>query len=107
MKKAFKRLNLPTRKWISKVKSTWQLDDHHERLLILAGQAWDRAQDAKILIDTDGSTILDRFGQLRPHPMIEVERQSMLAFARLVREVGLDLGEPDPDRLPYRPGNYK
>ena len=75
MKKAYKRLKLPTRKWINKVKSTWQLDDHHQRILILAGQAWDRAQDAKILVDTDGSTIKDRFGQMKPHPMIEVERQ--------------------------------
>jgi len=106
MKKAFKRLKLPTRKWINKVKSTWQLGDHHERIIILAGQAWDRAQAAKICVDTDGLRIKDRFGQMKPHPMIEVERQSMLAFARLVREVGLDLGEADPGRPPYRPGNY-
>jgi len=106
MKQAYKKLKIPTKRWVKKVKSEWQLDEHHERLLLLSAQAWDRAQDAKTRVDTDGSVIKDRFDQLKTHPAVEIERQAMLTFARLLCEIGLDLEQPEDPRPPYRPGGY-
>jgi phage terminase small subunit len=107
MKKTFKKLKPATRRWVKAVQESWQLDEHHDRLLILAAAAWDRAVEAKAIIDKDGSIILDRFEQKKSHPAVEIERQSMITFSRLLRELGLDLISPEDSRpLTYRPGNY-
>jgi hypothetical protein len=78
LKKAFAKLKAPTKKWVKRVQSNWELDEHHSRILILAGAAWDRAQEAKDRVDEDGAVILDRFEQKKSHPGVEIERQSML-----------------------------
>jgi phage terminase small subunit len=106
MKQTFKKLKPATKKWVRHVESSWELDEHHSRLLILAAAAWDRAVEAKGIIDEEGSIILDRFQQKKSHPAVEVERQSMITFSRLLRELGLDLQEPEDPRPPYRPGGY-
>ena len=106
MKKAFKKLKPATKKWVRQVENTWTLDPHHQRLLVLAGQAWDRAQEAKDQVDSDGSIIKDRFDQLKQHIGCELERQSMLTFCRLLREIGLDIQEPEDNRPLMRPGGY-
>jgi hypothetical protein len=74
-------------------------EDHHARLLTLAGEAWDRAVAAREAIGKHGITYEDRFGAPRARPEIAIERDSRIAFARLVRELKLDL-EPD---APGRP----
>ena len=106
MKEAFKKLRPATKKWVKKVQNEWQLDEHHERLLIMAAQCWDRAQIAKTIVDTEGTVIKDRFDQPKTHPGAEIERQAMLTFSKLLREIGLDLQEPETPRPPYRPGAY-
>lgn len=98
MKKAFLMLNSATRKWITSLKRRYVLEDYHERLLILAGQAWDRAQQAARTIAADGQIQTDRFGQKKPHPSIQIEAVSMLNFAKLLRESGIDLERPDEPR---------
>ena len=106
MREAFKKLKPATKKWVKRVQSNWELDEHHDRLLILAGQAWDRAQDAKSIVDEKGPMVKDRFGQDKQNPCCELERQSMITFSRLLRELGLDIIAPDDSRPPYRPGGY-
>ncbi len=106
MKQTFKKLKPETKKWIRKVEKSWELDEHHKRLLILSGAAWHRALEAKEIIDREGAIIFDRFEQKKSHPAVEIERQSMITFSRLLRELGLDLESPDDSRPPYRPGAY-
>lgn len=79
-----------TRAWWRSAVETYELAPHHERLLTLAGEAWDRAQQAREVIEREGPYYADRFGQPRAHPALAVERDSRLAFARLVRELDLD-----------------
>ena len=93
-----------TREWWQSVLRDWALEPHHVRLLTLAGESWDRAQEAREVIDADGLTVTDRFDQLRPHPLLAVERDNRIAFARFVRELRLDDSEPEDPRLP-RPGD--
>ncbi len=79
------------------------LEDHHLRLLGLAGEAFDRAQEARKVIARDGAYFTDDAGRPRAHPALLVERDSQLRFARLMRELDLD-GEVGPDPRPPRRG---
>jgi phage terminase small subunit len=84
------------------VVSEYDLEGHHVRLLTVAAQTWDRLEEARERLRKDGSYVPDRYGALKAHPAIAVERDSRIAFARLVRELDLD-GEPTPDpRMPRR-----
>lgn|SRR5690606_16453709 len=89
-------LRAATRRWFSAVVSDYDLDPHHVRLLTLAAEAWDRGQQAREVIDRDGMTFSDRFGQPKARPEIAIERDSRIGFARLIRELGLDV-EPPPE----------
>lgn len=98
--KAPAHLREGTRRWWRTVTSTWALEEHHVRLLTAAAEAWDRLQEARERIAVDGAYIEDRFGQVRPHPALAIERDSRIAFARLVRELDLDAEPPSPSRPP-------
>jgi phage terminase small subunit len=93
-------LQRPTATWFADVLETYDLDPHHVRLLQAAAECWDRLQEAREAIRRDGAYVEGRYG-LRAHPAIAVERDSRIAFARLLREFDLD-AEPGPDPRPPR-----
>jgi hypothetical protein len=64
-------------------------------LLTAAAEAWDRCQEARVALAGVGTTYQDRFGQPKSRPEVAIERDSRIAFARLLRELALD-GAPDP-----------
>lgn len=88
-------LSTPMKAWWRQVVDDYSLEPHHLLLLTQACEAHDRATQARKQVDADGPTIADRFGQLRPHPAVQIERDSRAAFARLVRQLDLE-GEGDP-----------
>jgi phage terminase small subunit len=97
MKKApRKHLQPATRRWWRSVVSEWELDEHHIRLLTLAAEAWDRCEQAREILAREGMTYTDRFGQPCARPEVAIERDSRIAYARLLRELDLD-GEPTPE----------
>ena len=69
-------------------------------MLTLAAEAWDRGQQAREIVDRDGLTFTDRFGQPKARPEIAIERDSRIGFARLLRELALDVGGPEDSRPP-------
>jgi phage terminase small subunit len=96
-----KFLRPATKKWWKTVVSRWILEDHHVRLLTLAAGAWDRAEQARELLAKHGLTFID--GKLnRPvaRPEVAIERDSRLAFARLLRELDLDITVPAAESRP-------
>ena len=99
-KRAPKHLLPETRRWFRWVLSEWDLGQHHERILVAACQAWDRMTAARLVIDAEGLTYLDRFGVPRPRPEIAIERDSRLGFLRCLRELDLDI---EPPSEPARP----
>lgn len=86
-----------TQHWWQSVTGDYELEGHHLRLLRLACESWDRCQQAREILDRDGLTTITESGGLKAHPAIGIERDSRLAFARLLRELDLD-AEPPPDR---------
>ena len=83
-----------TAKWWNAVVGAFELEEHHLRLLQLAAEAWDRAEQARMLLAEHGITFTDRFGCPRARPEIAIERDSRIAFARLLRELDLDIEGP-------------
>ncbi len=89
--------------WFRAVVGGWELDEHHHRLLVLACESWDRCSQARALLAKHGLTYEDRFGAPRTRPEVAIERDSRLAFDRLVRSLDLDeLPLPPADRLSLR-----
>src|SRR5262245_56820133 len=88
-----KHLAAATRRWWKSVCENYDLEEHHLRLLQLAGEAWDRGQEARKLLQKDGLTVVTAAG-LKQHPACALERDSRLAFARLIRELELDTEPP-------------
>jgi phage terminase small subunit len=72
----------------------FEFDDHQLKLLEAACGAWDRMTQARLALAKQGLTYQDDKGGIRPRPEIAIERDSRVAFARLLRELHLD----DPDR---------
>ena len=83
-------LSPATRAWYAAVSRDYALESHHLRLLQLAGEAWDRCQQAREILARDGITVNGAQG-LKPHPAIAIERDSRLAFADSSRSSGLRL----------------
>lgn len=96
-------LSAPIKKWWGIIVREFELEQHHLRLLRLACEAWDRCQQAREIIDRDGISYVDRFGAPRMRPECAIERDSRIAFARLVRELNLD-SAPGPE-APRPPAN--
>jgi hypothetical protein len=86
--------------WVQEVIATWELEQHHVLTLVLAAESWDRATGARKVLDRDGTVFLDRFGQPKPRPEVQIEQASKVVFARLVRELALDVAAPDESRPP-------
>jgi P27 family predicted phage terminase small subunit len=94
-------LRKPSRAWWRRVATDYALEEYHERLLTLGCEAYDRATEAREALERDGAFFHDRFGVPKAHPAVAVERDSRLAFARVLRELRLD-DEPAPDPPPPR-----
>jgi phage terminase small subunit len=95
-----KHLRPETRAWWRDVVEAYELEGHHLKLLTLAAESWDRSRQAREALKRNGLTFRDRFGAPRARPEIAVERDAKIAFARLVRELRLDLEEPGESRPP-------
>ena len=81
-------------------------DKHHVKLLVLACEALDRGVQARKLIEKDGLTFVDRHGSIKPHAAVAIEKDSRIAFARMIREIGLDIADSE-SRPPALPANKK
>lgn len=93
-------LRKPTAAWWNEVVAEFVLEERHIRLLTLACEAWDRGQQAREALKKHGLVYADRFGQPRSRPEIAIERDSRVAFARLLRELQLDISEPNEQNRP-------
>lgn len=106
MKKSTRR---PTPKALSPGAQSWRrklvaefgiTDPAGELLLDAAMRAWDRATEAAAIVDNEGLTVTDRFGQPKPHPATLTERDCRSLMARMLAALRLDV---EPIGPPGRP----
>lgn len=99
-KQAPAHLEPATAAWWESVVADFELEPHHVRMLTLAAESWDRCQQAREEIAKHGLTFTDRLGTPRSRPECAIERDSRIAFARLIRELNLDIEAPEGSRPP-------
>jgi len=87
-----RELKPPGRKFWRKVNADFDLTEHHHfELLRQACHCLDRIETARKTLETEGYFVLNRFNECREHPGLKVEKDNRTLFARLVRELGLDI----------------
>ncbi len=81
-----KTLSAEAKSWWKKLVKEYEIDDPAGFLLLkTALEALDGMRGAQQAIADDGATIKDRFGQLRAHPIITVERAARAAMLVALR----------------------
>jgi phage terminase small subunit len=91
-------LRAATARWWSEIVAEYELESFHLRLLTKASESWDRSEQAREALVKHGLTFEDRFGSPRARPEVAIERDSRIAFARLIRELGLEVAPPSDSR---------
>jgi P27 family predicted phage terminase small subunit len=92
------------RAFFERITEEFELDAPALQTLALACKQLDRLAEARQVLQREPVVVPDRFGFPKTHPAVEVERNAAVAFARLMREIGLDLEPPSDVRPPRRPG---
>ena len=90
-------LTKATRHWWVSVVKGWHLEPHHIRLLTLAAESFDRAAECRRVIQKEGLISKDRYGQPRLHPAADEERRAKALFASLLKQLNLDVGDPEAE----------
>ena len=67
----------------------YRLTQDDLKVLLMACEAMDRCRQARKRLAKQGLTYTDRFGQPKSRPEVAIERDSRLAFTKLVRQLGL------------------
>ena len=83
-------------------KKDYELENHHLKILKAACESMDRMNQAREILNEKGLTMQDRFGQEKSRPEVAIERDSRGQFAKLIRELGLDLEPPEEPGRPPR-----
>ncbi|MHB8864457.1 MAG: P27 family phage terminase small subunit [Pirellulaceae bacterium] len=85
------------RNWCKDARELWRavhseflLQTHHEILLRQACCLLTTANAAREKVAEVGLTITDRYGTVKPNPLLETERASINAVRLVMRELGLD-----------------
>ena len=96
-------LSREAKKWWREITDEYGISDSGGLLLLrTALEALDRMRQAQKAIKKDGATVLDRFEQRKPHPLLVIERDSRAAMIQALKALNLDV-IPLHDR-PGRPG---
>ena len=76
-----------------------------QKILRVALESFDRSQAAREQISKDGMTILDKFSQIKQHPLISCERDSRAGFLAGLKQLGLER-DADQKKPVGRPSSW-
>lgn len=98
-----KHLKAGTKAWVRRILADYEIENHHVKILIMAGETWDRITQAREQIKKEGAYFTDRWGCPKGHPALADERNNRVVFARLLRELNLTEEVPNgrPPGLKY------
>jgi phage terminase small subunit len=85
-------LSAAAKRWYRDMSSEYGIADRGGlSLLRAAAEAFDRAEGARKSIEADGAAIRDRWGQLKPHPLLAAERDARAQLIQALRALNLDV----------------
>jgi P27 family predicted phage terminase small subunit len=85
-----KHLKADARRMWQRLTADYDISDGAGKALLQAAcEAYQRAQEARQIIDKAGAVLADRFGQLKPHPACAIERDSRSAMIAALRALRL------------------
>ena len=98
-----KHLSTEARSWWDRLLAEYGISDDGGRLLLqTALESFDRMRGCQDAVTNDGVQVKDRFGQLKPHPLLATERDARAQMLAALKALNLDV-EPLRDG-PGRPG---
>jgi P27 family predicted phage terminase small subunit len=98
-----KGLSAEARRWWREIRDEYDIRDAAGLLLLqTAAEQFGRMRAEEAVIDREGSTVKDRFGQPKQHPAVLNAREARSAMLKCLRSLNLDL-EPVRDTV-GRPG---
>jgi len=105
-KKKFKppqKLSLEAKKLWSALREDYQIEDALGlNYLTMALRHWEEMMAARAVVEREGFTVTDRYGQTKSHPAMKVVHEASAASRACLKCLNLDI-EPLRDR-PGRPG---
>src|SRR5262245_8938642 len=99
-------LSAACKSWWRAIVRDYDLNEQDLRLLTMAAEAWDMNTQARQLLKKEGLTFTDDRGNCRAHPAVSIARDCKTTFARLIRELSLDIDPPPDSRPPRIAGAY-
>ena len=73
-------------------------------LLLVAAEALDRLEQAREILAKEGVLAPDRWGVMRKHPALEMERESRGGFLTALRQLGLEVEAEEKPVMGRPPG---
>jgi P27 family predicted phage terminase small subunit len=99
--KAPKGLSASTKFWWVRLRDDYGVADSEGLLLLeVAARALDRLNEIQAIITKDGAAVTDRFGQVKPHPLLTAEKDARHGLLAALKALGL---EQEAKRPPGRP----
>jgi len=93
-----KHLKVPGRALYTAIAAEYGIDDAAGlALLTIAGECQDRLRQAQAELEENGPVLTDRYGGLKPHPAIAIEKDSRNGLLATLKQLNLDI-EPIRDR---------
>jgi len=88
-------IGVARRTWLRNLLNDHTFTDSEWSLAVLAAECYDRAQTCRRQLSREGLTVTNRFGELRPHPLVAVARDAITLYSRLLRQLELDEAAED------------
>jgi len=106
-----KGLSRPAAAWWRELQAEYAVRDSAGLLLLqTALEAFDRAKACQKAIETEGQQVQDRFGQMKPHPLLSAERDARAQMLAALKALNFDVVPPKdtpgrpPDGLGWKGG---
>ena len=101
MKRAPQNLSKEARKEWSRIQQEYGiLDDYGVFLLTRAMECFDKICSYERVIEDQGETLVNRFGEIRVHPLIAAQRDARSSMLQSLKMLNLDI---EPLEKPGRP----
>jgi hypothetical protein len=84
-----------SKRWFRAIVDDYEPSHAEIRLLETACRAHDRAEQCRRLVDKQGVTVKDRFGQVKIHPALVEERQQRDLCRRAISNLSFDAESPE------------